>query len=423
MPAPLPTDAPAPAPDQALADVPAPDPVLARPRLTLTLLMAGSCLPILGAVLIAPVLPKLQDHFAAVSGVDALAPMALTVPALSLAVMAPFAGAIIDRLGRHRLLVVATVLYAIVGTAPLWLDSLPAIIASRALVGVAESAIMTCCTTLIGDYWSGRQREKYLALQAICSAVSATAFFALGGAAGSAGWRAPFWAYAVGLLLAPLLATMLRPAGRRTGTATAPAAPAPFGPLLRRLLAPCALTFFGAIVFYTIPVETSFLLKDLGTEAPATIGLCTAIASAATVAGAAAFTRLTHRAERLLPATLALCATGFAIIALADSVPVLVVGAVVNCLGTGMLLPTLINRTLALLTPANRGRGTGLWNTAFFLGEFVCPLLLLAAAEPAGDLAGAVGILAIATLAIAAALALTRSRRSELPRAGENAPA
>lgn len=31
--------------------------------LRVTLLMAGSCLPILGAVLIAPVLPKMQDHF------------------------------------------------------------------------------------------------------------------------------------------------------------------------------------------------------------------------------------------------------------------------------------------------------------------------------------------------------------------------
>jgi 2-keto-4-pentenoate hydratase/2-oxohepta-3-ene-1,7-dioic acid hydratase in catechol pathway len=34
--------------------------------LRVTLLMAGSCLPILGAVLIAPVLPKMQDHFASV---------------------------------------------------------------------------------------------------------------------------------------------------------------------------------------------------------------------------------------------------------------------------------------------------------------------------------------------------------------------
>ncbi|GLW59476.1 MFS transporter [Kitasatospora phosalacinea] len=441
MPAPLPADAPAaapadgpaatpvpasadadaPAPVPASVDADAPAPVLARPRLTATLLMAGSCLPILGAVLIAPVVPKLQDHFASVSGVDALAPVALTVPALSLAVMAPFAGAIIDRLGRHRLLVIATVFYAIVGTAPLWLDSLPAIIVSRALVGVAESAIMTCCTTLIGDYWSGRQREKYLALQAICSAVSATAFFALGGAAGSAGWRAPFWAYAVGLLLAPLLATMLRPTQRRQGTGAAPAEPT--GPLLRRLLAPCALTFFGAIVFYTVPVETSFLLKDLGTEAPATIGLCTAIASAATVAGAAAFTRLTDRADRMLPWTLALCALGFGIIAVAGSVPLLVVGAVVNCLGTGLLLPTLITRTMTMLTPANRGRGTGLWNSAFFLGEFVCPLVLLAVAKPTGTLAHAIGLLGAAALAVAVGLAVTRARRGQSLRPAGSAAA
>ena len=37
-----------------------------RPRAAL--LMAGSCLPVLGAVLIAPVLPKMQDHFASVPG-------------------------------------------------------------------------------------------------------------------------------------------------------------------------------------------------------------------------------------------------------------------------------------------------------------------------------------------------------------------
>ncbi|MFF4341157.1 MFS transporter [Kitasatospora sp. NPDC001540] len=404
------------------ADAPAAAPVLARPRLTVVLLMAGSCLPILGAVLIAPVLPKLQEHFAATPGASALAPMALTVPALSLALIAPFAGAIIDRLGRHRLLVAATVLYALVGTAPLWLDSLPAIIASRALVGVAESAVMTCCTTLIGDYWSGRQREKYLALQAMCSALSATAFFALGGAAGSAGWRAPFWAYAVGLLLAPLLAAVLRPTHHRHRAAAPTASPG--APLLRRLSAPCALTFFGAIVFYTVPVETSFLLDDLGTTAPATIGLCTAAASAATVLGAAAFTRLTERAERLLPATLLLCAAGFGLVALADSVPVLVVGAVVNCLGTGLLLPTLITRTMALLTPADRGRGTGLWNAAFFLGEFVCPLVLLGLAGATDGLANAVGLLGATTLAVAAGLAVTRARRGPAaPHPARNAPA
>ncbi|WP_425444584.1 MFS transporter [Streptomyces phaeoluteigriseus] len=127
-----------------------------RGRLPAVLLMTGSCLPVLGAVLLAPVLPRMQDHFEGVTGSAALVPLVLTVPALSLALLAPFAGVVVDRLGRKRLLVAATVLYALFGTLPLWLDSLHGILLSRVLVGVAEAVIMTACTTLIGDYYSGR---------------------------------------------------------------------------------------------------------------------------------------------------------------------------------------------------------------------------------------------------------------------------
>lgn len=39
----------------------------------------------------------------------------------------------------------------------------------------------------------------------------------------------------------------------------------------------------------------------------------------------------------------------------------------------------------------DRGRGTGLWMAAFFGGEFVCPLVLIAVEAGVGSLAGAVG--------------------------------
>ncbi|MEU9954871.1 MFS transporter [Streptomyces sp. NPDC050982] len=381
-----------------------------------TLLMAGSCLPILGAVLIAPVLPKMQDHFVSVPGAKALVPLALTVPALSLALLAPFAGVIVDRLGRKRLLIVATVLYALFGTAPLWLDSLGAIIASRALVGVTEAAIMTCCTTLIGDYYSGHQRVKYLALQTMCASASATAFFVVGGAVGAAGWRLPFWVYAVSLALAPLMATALpSPAARaaadnaRAETETAEAAaqrPFPW----RQMAGICVLTFFGAMVFYTVPVEMAYLLDDLGVENTGVIGLATAIASAATVAGAVTFARLKRSPDPMLPAVLALCAVGFAVVFLAGNAPLLVVGAVINCLGTGMLLPALLTSAMSRLAFEDRGRGTGLWMAAFFGGEFVCPLVLLALESAVGSLAGAVGVLGLAAAVVAAGLLAARRR-------------
>ncbi|WP_234537780.1 MFS transporter [Streptomyces shenzhenensis] len=383
--------------------------------LRVTLLMAGSCLPILGAVLIAPVLPKMQDHFASVPGAKALVPLALTVPALALALLAPFAGVIVDRVGRKRLLVVATLLYAAFGTAPLWLDSLGGIIASRALVGVAEAAIMTACTTLIGDYYSGRQRVKYLALQTMCASASATVFFVLGGAAGSAGWRMPFWVYAVSLVLAPLMATALpNPAARADGAEVPAAAPAeaearrPFP--WRQLAGICALTFFGAMVFYTVPVEMSYLLDDLGVENTGVIGMATAIASAATVGGAVTFARLKRSPDPMLPVVLAVCAVGFGVMFLAGNALLLVIGAVVNCVGTGMLLPALLTSAMSRLSFEDRGRGTGLWTAAFFGGEFVCPLVLLAGEAAVGSLPGAVGVLGLAAALVAAGLWAARRR-------------
>src|SRR5262245_45665494 len=129
------------------------------PRFThVFLLMAGSCLPIMGTLLIAPILPEIQRSFSEVPRVEILAPIALTIPALFVAILAPFAGAIVDALGRKRPLVIAFALYAAFGTAPLWLDSLHAIIVSRAGVGLAEAVVMTCCTTLIGDYYDGAKR-------------------------------------------------------------------------------------------------------------------------------------------------------------------------------------------------------------------------------------------------------------------------
>ncbi|MGW1025227.1 MFS transporter [Streptomyces sp. NPDC002577] len=381
--------------------------------LRVTLLMAGSCLPILGAVLIAPVLPKMQDHFASVPGAKALVPLALTVPALALALLAPFAGVIVDRLGRKRLLVVATLLYAVFGTAPLWLQSLGAIIASRALVGVTEAAIMTCCTTLIGDYYTGQRRVKYLALQTMCASASATVFFVLGGAAGSAGWRVPFWVYAVSLVLAPLMTSALPSPAARATTDEAPAEaesePRRSFPW-RQLAGICALTFFGAMVFYTVPVEMSYLLDDLGVKNSGVIGLATAVASAATVGGAITFARLKRSPDPMLPAVLAVCAVGFAVMFLAGNAPLLVVGAVINCVGTGMLLPALLTSAMSRLAFEDRGRGTGLWMAAFFGGEFVCPLVLLAGESAVGSLAGAVGVLGLAAALVSGGLLAARRR-------------
>ena len=402
--------------EEPLAGEVAVDPATGRPagRAQALVLLFSSCLAVLGAVLLAPVLPRIEDAFADTAGVKALTPIVLTAPALVIGLTATFAGRLVDRLGRKRLLVTALVVYAIVGTAPVWLPSLQLIVVSRVLVGLTEAAIMTCCTTLLADYFHGSQREKYFGLQVVFTTVAATVFFGVGGALGAQDWRAPFWLYLVSLPLAFLAARFVwQPAPRAQAAArTEKLAPLPW----RTLAAPVGVTLLGGLIFYVLIVELSFKLDDIGVESTATIGAASAIASLGTAVGGFLFGRLAkHGPVVTVPLAFGLSGVGLIGMGLASSLPLVVLFAVVTGFGNGLILPSLLTWALAPLAFEQRGRGTGIWTSAFFIGQFFCPLLVLALTGAFDSLGTAILTLGLVAVAAAAAVRLTRPAQSPEP--------
>jgi MFS family permease len=400
--------------EEPLAGEVAIDPTTGRPagRPQALVLLFSSCLAVLGAVLLAPVLPRIQDAFADTPGVEALTPIVLTAPALVIGLTATFAGRIVDRLGRKRLLVGALVVYAFAGTAPLWLASLELIVVSRVLVGLTEAAIMTCCTTLLADYFHGSKRDRYFGLQVVFTTVAATIFFGVGGALGAQNWRAPFWLYAVSLPLAFLAARYIwQPAPQalhRTGKL--PALP------WRQLAGPVGVTLLGGLIFYVLIVELSFKLDSIGVESPATIGAVSAVASLGTAVGAFLFGRLAKLGPATtVPLSFGISGIGLVGLALAPSVPVVVVAAVVTGFGNGLLLPSLLTWALGSLTFEQRGRGTGIWTSALFIGQFVAPLVVLALAGAISGLASALIVLGVVSVVAAAAVRMAKPAEAADP--------
>lgn len=374
------------------------------------LLLAGSCLPVLGAVLLAPVLPSMTAAFASTPGAEILVPVVLTVPALMVAIFAPFAGVVADRLGRKNLLLAALVAYSIFGTAPLWLESLTSIVASRIGVGVAEAAIMTVCTTLITDYYSGKQRDQYLGMQVLVATLAATAFFAVGGALGSQGWRTPFWLYASAVVIAiPMAYFLWEP---KTRTANQEHASVPW----RHIATPSLVTLFGGVVFYALIVQLPYVFTSLGVTNVGLIGAGTALASLATAAGAFSF-RFTakHGPNRLLPVAFSLAGIGLLVVWFGSTVPLVLMGAVVTSAGTGLMLPTLLTWAVSGLRLEQRGRGAGIWTGSLYIGQFASPIILGVVAAALGGLPIALGILGILSLLAAAAFVVARPQRSSAP--------
>jgi MFS family permease len=124
-------------------------------------------MPTLAIVSLVPNLPQLFAHFHDVPHANLLVPMIITLPSLCIALFSPIAGAIADRWGRRRLLLAAMLLYAAVGVLPVLLHDLHTILITRFFIGVAEAGILTCQNALMGDYFAGERRQRWLGLLSV----------------------------------------------------------------------------------------------------------------------------------------------------------------------------------------------------------------------------------------------------------------
>jgi MFS family permease len=356
------------------------------------------------AVVIGPVLPKLAQHFQSDPQVGILTSLVATLPALFVALLsAPF-GFLADRIGRRRLLIAAVSVYGFCGIAPLWLLSLRSIVLSRAGVGITEAAIMTCGTALLGDYFHGDARERWFACQTGSSTFVAIAVVAIAGVLGESSWRAPFVMYALAFALLPLVIfTLWEPAQLQAAIRTHAEHPKEAEKLpWRELSLICLVTVFASTAFYVIVVQMGFILTERGIASTAKIGLGASLAALGVPVGAVLFRRLHIPVAGKLAVSFALSCVGFFIVALSRGFTMTVIGAAVNGIGSGLVLPTLITWALSQLCFEVRGRGTGIWTSAMFLGQFLSPLIILWLKSVSGSLGGAVLVYAIASLAAAA---------------------
>lgn len=367
------------------------------------ILMLTAVMPTMAIIALVPVLPLLLREFADVPGAAVLVPMALTIPALCVALFSPLAGWLSDKVGRKRLLITALVGYAGFGLLPLLLDDLRMILAARVALGVTEAIIMTVATALVGDYFTGERRERWVSIQIATASVSAIVLIAAGGALGEAlGSRGPFWLYLLALPVALAAAMILFEPAKTAATAPAAAGKAQGIAML------VAITFGIGMLFYTLIVQLGPVIEATGVTSPATIGLAGAAANLGVMAGSMLFGRLKGwSGETLLSIGLPLVALGYVGIALSDSFALTAACAVVISIGNGLMLPTMLAWVLRRLPPETRGRGTGVWTGSFFLAQFVAPIVAVALSGVLGGLSG-VFLFYAAAAGVGAVIALLR---------------
>jgi predicted MFS family arabinose efflux permease len=300
------------------------------------------------------------------------------------------------------------------------MGNLYAIIATRVGVGICESVVITVSTTLICDYFSGKSRERWLAGQTATASLSALAIIPLGGLlAASYGWHGPFFIYIYSLLLVAGIAIFIwepAPEPKPIATAQLAAATPPF-PWLR-ILSLCALTVVAAVMFYSIITQNGNALTVLGVTDPTQQGLLTMIGSLGVPIG----TFLYWGASRLPIGWLVfvdflLVGIGFWGMGHAITPVAYVEAAFVNQLGCGLVLPTMLVWTTRGLAYEIRGRGNGMWQASFAIGQFASGMLLTLLGKQLGGLLAAFTALSVVCFVVAAAAIVGALLARNSPRA------
>jgi MFS family permease len=381
------------------------------------LLLLPITMAVMGLIILVPVLPGIMAHFKDVEGVQYLVPLMLTLPALCVALLSPIAGIVVDFLGRRKTCIGALFVYAIVGILPMVLQSLTAIIISRAVLGAAEALIVISSTTLIGDYFHGREREKWLANQTAVASLASIVLALLGGALGSFGWRAAFAAYGVSILFAVcLIIWTWEP--RKSDEPVAERADAKASFPWRTILPISLLAIFGGTMFFNMQIQVSNMLSGYyNISSPSALGLYSGLAGLSVAGGTLLYRQFTARffVPTQLLIAFGLLGLSYVLMNHAPTSGQFTAWLIVNQIGSGMLLPALVVWAMGRLPFEVRGRGTGLFMSGWWLGQ---PLSSQAVAfmrgQFDGNLPAALQILGIACL-IAAGVALASRFRSSAP--------
>ncbi|ANH06746.1 MFS transporter [Shinella sp. HZN7] len=322
-------------------------------------------------------LPGIAARFADVENVALLSRLVLTLPAVFIALFSPAAGFLVDRFGRKPLLVASLGLFAIAGASGLVLDTLPGLLVGRAALGIAVGGIMTATTALVGDFFQGAARDRYMGLQQAFVGVGGTLFLTGGGFLAEVHWRGPFLIYTVAVLLVPAALAFLpeprraRPAGPATGE----------GRLGGRAAALLALLFLAAavnmIAFYMIPTQLPFYLETLGFAAPSLAGTAIGAGQLVGVVSALAFAPFRRLAGIMGVFGLGFVSAGLSFLLLsgAESYAGVLAAMAVSGVCMGTIMPNFAAAAMLLAPPARRGRVSGLLVSSIFAGQFLSPIV------------------------------------------------
>lgn len=366
----------------------------------LHVLWGVTLMAVLGVSSVTPAFPEISREFGISGGQVGLLITAFTLPGI---VLTPVLGVLSDRYGRKKILVPALLLFGVAGGACVFARDFQLLLVLRAFQGMGAAALGTLNVTVIGDIYGGRERSAALGYNSSVLSVGTAGYPAIGGVLATFGWFYPFALPVVAIPIGVLVLFSLHNPEPLNEQGLREYFGSVWGHLRDRevlgLIGASLLTFvilFGPQLSY-LPI----LMNDRFDAPSYVIGAVLSGASLTTALVSTQLARLTDRfhEKTLLKTSFFLYAVALALVAVAPTLPLLLVPAALFGIAQGINLPNVFSLLNSHAPNENRGAFMATNGMSLRTGQTIGPLLM---AFLAGTLGVTSAYLASAVIALAA---------------------
>jgi len=343
----------------------------------LRIIFGVTLMAVLGVSSITPAFPTIIRELAISSREIGLLITVFTFPGV---ILAPLMGIFADRIGRKKILVPSLMLFGIAGSACALVRDFNVLLAVRFLQGIGASALGSLNIAIIGDLYSGRDRDVAMGYNASVLSMGTASYPAIGGALTMVGWHYPFLLALIAVPVGFFVLFSLHSPEPRNNQHIVDYLRSVWRCINDRrvygLFAAGVVTFvilYGAYLTY-FPV-----LIGLTFEAPpVVIGFLLSGMSLTTALTASQLGRLSRTFEKriLLMASFSLYAVALCLIPLMSTLWMLVIPTIVFGIAHGMTIPS-IQTLLAGIAPIEyRAAFMSINGMVLRIGQTIGPLLM-----------------------------------------------
>jgi len=332
-------------------------------------ILSLSFLAIMSTDIAAPLVGQISASFPEVN--PTLIKQTITLPSLMMIFFGLIAGQLVKVMSKKAILAMGISLYTIGGIAGGWSHTFTEHLVMRAVLGAGTGLIVPVVTSLIADFYEGKERADMIGYSFSVSHIGGVIMPPLAAWIGMHDWRTAFLIYGIApfLFLFSMLFIPKPPQIKEPEAHIKRKKPVP--PLVIWL---SIISFLLVVIFFIIITDLPFLIQAKQNIAPYVITFGLSVSTFGSSITGLVFSRVYMKLKKwTIPIGLLITAAGFLLITFTQNSALVLLGLLGTGLGVGLLFSLILLLTTDAVGSNDSTAALAVINSAFSVGMFMSP--------------------------------------------------